>query len=185
MSTTSPQQRHDLTLGIRLGHLAVPRVPGHAAIRSSSLRSAVLAMRGSPADRQRHLDRQGSDDRQQPGRPAVLRQPALAQVSLLGMVYLVLQRRRAPRPQQGAAASPDHSETGPARCGRRRRRVSRLAARRLANRRRRHLAFSARGLPPPRRRPIGLARSGRSRRPPARESALRRRPFDRSLQLLQ
>ena len=35
------------------------------------------------------------DRRQQPGRPGLLRQPALAQVPVLGVVHLVLQRRRA------------------------------------------------------------------------------------------
>ena len=42
--------------------------------------------------------------RQQPGRPGVLRQPALAQVPVLGEVHLVLQRRRAPRAERSAQA---------------------------------------------------------------------------------
>ena len=47
---------------------------------------------------------QGTDRRQQPGRPGILRQPALAEVPLLGEVHLVLQRRRAAGTQPGAEA---------------------------------------------------------------------------------
>ena len=61
-----------------------------------------VACAKATADRQRHPDREGSDFRQQPGCPGFLRQPALAQVPLLGVVHLVLQRRRAPRPQSRA-----------------------------------------------------------------------------------
>ena len=69
--------------------------------------------------------------------------------------------------------------------GDRRRRLSRLAAGRLADRGRRHLALSARRLPPPRGRPAGLAGPVRSRGAAAREPPVRRRLEHRGLQLLQ
>ena len=83
-----------------------------------------------------------------------------------------------------AASSHD---TGPpsARRGDRRRRLSRLAAARLADRGRRHLAITARRLPSPRRRPAGLAGTVRGRRAAARESLVRCRLEHRRLQLFQ
>ncbi len=72
-----PQARnidHDLSLEFGLGHLALPQVPGcRCIIDPSHFRPGLLRVREPAADRERHPDRQGPDDRQQPGRPAVLR----------------------------------------------------------------------------------------------------------------
>src|SRR5262249_32029533 len=51
----------------------------------------------------RRARRQGPAHRQQQGRAGLLQQPPLAQVPLLGVVHLPLQRRRAPVPQQDPA----------------------------------------------------------------------------------
>ncbi len=100
-----PATRHDLALGGR------PGTSGAASSAEGALQydhsSPALVCSGCATRLPIENDIlivKAPDHRQQPGRPAVLRQPALAQVSLLGVVHLGLQRRRAPGAQQGPPA---------------------------------------------------------------------------------